>query len=119
MTYKGSSNHHGPSRDAITEETGDGNDLTVSEDVEVVFADTSGGSPLTVTIPESEEVDGRRVEIVDEGGNAATQNITVTAGSGNDVNGSDQDITLSTNFVRAVAVFNGAQSAWTVTTSAP
>jgi len=116
--YKGSSKYHGPSRNKITEETGNGNDLTVGEDVEVVFANTND-STLTVTIPESEEVDGRRVEIVDEGGNAGTNNITVSAGSGNNVNGSDQDITLATNYVRAVAVYNGAQSAWTVTTSAP
>lgn len=118
MTYKGSSNHHGPSRDAITENTGNGNDLTVSEDVEVVFADTND-STLTVTIPSSAEVDGRRIAVVDRGGNAATNNITVTAASGNNVNGSDQDITISTNNGRADFVFNGDDTEWIATTSAP
>jgi len=111
MTYKGSSNHHGPSRDKITENTGNGNDLTVSEDVEVVYADTNG-STLTVTIPQSEEADGRVVTVVDRGGNAATNAITVSAGSGNDVNGSDQDLTLSTNYGALTLRYNGDNSEW-------
>jgi len=111
MTYKGSSNHHGPSRDKITENTGNGNDLTVSEDVEVVYADTND-STLTVTIPESEEVDGRTVTVVDRGGNAATNAVTVTAASGNDVDGSDQDLTLSTNYGSLVLTWSGDETGW-------
>jgi hypothetical protein len=115
MPYKGSSEYHGPSRDKITEETGNGDDLTISEDVEAVFADTND-STLTVTIPASEEVDGRRVEVFDEGGNAGTNAISISAGSGNDVNGSDQDVDLGTNYGNAVVVYNAASSSWTVST---
>jgi len=78
-----------------------------------VFADTND-STLTVTIPSSEEVDGRRVAVVDRGGNAGTNAITVSAGSGNNVNGSDQDITITTNYGRLDAVFNADNNEWVV-----
>lgn len=118
MPYNGSSKYHDPSKNALTENTGNGNDLTVSEDVEVVFADTND-STLTVTVPSSAEVDGRTVSIIDRGGNAGTNNITITAESGNNVNGSDQDITIATNHGRADFTFNADDSEWLVQTSAP
>jgi len=116
--YKGASDTHGQSRDAITENTGNGNDLTVSEGVEVVYADTND-STLTVTIPSSEETDGRVITVVDRGGNAGTNAITVTAESGNDVNGSDQDLTIGTNFGAMTLRFNADDSEWVGQTSAP
>jgi len=111
MPYKGSSDYHGPSRDAITEATGDGNDTTIDEDTEVVFADTND-SALTVTVPEAAEVDGKRVVVTDAGGNAGTNNITVSAGSGNNVDGSDQDVTISTNYGEAALVWSDDESGW-------
>jgi hypothetical protein len=111
MTYKGSSRFHGPSRDAITEATGDGNDTTVDEDAEVVLADTTS-SALTVTLPEAAERDGHAVTVVDAGGNAGTNSITVSAGSGNDVDGSDQDLTITSNFGELTLVWSDDESGW-------
>jgi len=111
MGYKGSGRYHGPSRDAITEATGDGNDTTVDEDAEVVFADTTS-SALTVTLPEAAERDGHRVTVVDAGGNAGTNNVTVSAGSGNDVNGGDQDLTITTNYGATTLVWSDDESGW-------
>ena len=106
MAFKGSKKYHGPSRDKIGEETGDGSDLTVDEDTEVVFADTND-SALTITLPESAEVDGKKVKIVDVGGNAGTNAITITAASGNNVNGSNQDVTIGTNNGKKEAFWSG------------
>lgn len=111
MTFKGSSKYHGPSRDAITEATGDGNDLTVGEDTEVVFADTND-STLTVTLPEAAEVDGHAVTVVDAGGNASGSNITVSSGSGANVDGSDQDLTISTNYGELTLVYSSDGTGW-------
>lgn len=104
MGYKGSKKYHGPSRDKFYEITGDGSDLTIDEETEIVYADTSS-SALTVTLPEGAEVDGKVVEVIDEGGNAGTNAITITAASGNDVNGSDQDITIGSNNGKVEAVW--------------
>jgi len=109
--YKGSKTHHGPSRDAITEATGNGNDLTIDEDTEVVFADTND-SVLTVTLPEAAETDGHTVTVQDAGGNAGTNAITVTAGSGNNVDGSDQDLTVSTNYGSVTLAWSADESGW-------
>ena len=108
MSYKGSKKYHGPSRDKIVEETGDGDDLTIDEDTEVVFADTND-STLTITLPESAEVDGKKVKIVDVGGNAGTNAVTITAASDNDVNGSDQDVDLGTNNGKLEAFWSGSE----------
>lgn len=115
MPYKGSSNYHGPSQDYKTEATGNGNDLTINDDTERVLADTNG-STLTVTLPSGAEQDGREVVVVDAGGNAATNAITISAGSGNDVNGSDQDVTLTTGNGRAECIWSDDESQWTVST---
>lgn len=111
MPYKGSDIYHGPSREAITEATGDGNDLTIEQDTEVVFADTTT-STLTVTLPADAEADGKRVTVVDAGGNAGTNNVTVSAGSGNNVDGSDQDLTISANYGELSLVWSADESGW-------
>jgi hypothetical protein len=118
MPYKGSSSYHGPSRDTITENTGNGNDLTIDEDTQTVFADTND-SALTVTLPSAAERDGKVVTVVDRGGNAGSNAITVTAASGNDINGSDQDLTISTNNAALTLRFNGDDSEWIAQSSAP
>lgn len=109
--YKGSSNYHGPSRDAITEATGDGNDLTIDEDTEVVFGDTTS-SVQTITLPAEAERDGKRVTVVDAGGNAGTLNITVSSGSGANVDGSDQDLTIGTNYGELTLVYSEDETGW-------
>lgn len=113
MPYKGSTDYHGPSQDYKTEATGNGNDLTINADTERVLADTND-STLTVTVPEAAEQDGREIVIVDAGGNAGTNAITFSAGSGNDVNGSDQDVTLGTNNGRLTAIWSDDETQWTV-----
>jgi hypothetical protein len=109
--YKGSSKYHGPSRDGITEATGDGNDTTVDEDSQYVFADTTS-SVLTVTLPSAAERDGHAVTVVDAGGNAGTNNITISSGSGANVDGSDQDLTISTNYGELTLVYSGDETGW-------
>lgn len=96
MGYKGSSKYHGPSRDLVVSETGNGNDYTTDEDDQLVLADTND-STLTVTLATAQLRAGATVTVLDEGANAATNNITVSAEGGEDINGSDQDLTISTN----------------------
>jgi len=52
-------------------------DTTVRDDDDVLLIDTSGGVG-TVTLPETADT-GRTVTVIDNAGNAATNNITVTA----------------------------------------
>jgi len=113
--FKGAKDAHGQSRDKITEAASDGSDLTINEDTEVVFGDTTS-SAQTITIPEGAEVDGKVVTVVDSGGNAGTNAISVSAASGSNVNGSDQDISLSTNYGDAVAYYDGDSGEWFVST---
>jgi len=111
MGYKGSSSYHGPSRDLVTEATGNGNDLTIDADTEVVYADTND-SVLTVTIPSEAEADGKVVTVQDAGGNAGTNAITVTAASGANVDGSDQDLTISTNYGSVTLTYSADETGW-------
>lgn len=111
MTFKGSKDYHGPSRDLITEATGNGNDLTIDPDTEIVYGDTND-STQTVTIPEEAEVDGKEVTVQDAGGNAGTNAITVSAESGNDVDGSDQDLTVSSNYGSLTLTWSADESGW-------
>jgi len=111
MGFKGSSNYHGPSRALVTEATGDGNDTTIDADTQIVYADTND-SVLTVTVPEAAEVDGKTVTVQDAGGNAGTNNITISAGSGNNVDGSDQDLTISTNYGSATITWSEDETGW-------
>jgi len=111
MPYKGSSQYHGPARELVTEATGDGNDTTLDQDTQIVYADTNA-SVLTVTIPEAAEADGKEVTVQDAGGNAGTNNITVSAGSGANVDGSDQDLTISTNYASVTLTYSADESGW-------
>ena len=112
MAFKGSKKYHGAGRDKIIEETGNGNDLTMDEDTEIVLADTND-STLTITLPESSEVEGKKILIIDEGGNAGSNAITISAASGNDVNGSDQNVTIGTNNGKKEAVWKDG-TGWVV-----
>lgn len=118
MGYKGSSRYHGPSDDKIVEDTGNGNDLTISRDTDIVTADTND-STLTVTLPSEAERDGNKVIVVDVGGNAGSNAITVTSsGSGVNVNGSDQNLTIETNYAQMKLVYTSSDG-WFAVTSAP
>jgi len=118
MPYQGSKNYHGPSRAKIASATGDGNDYTADADDQVVVGDTTS-STQTITLPAVADIQtGAKVEIHDGGGNAGTNNITVTANSNDaNINGSDQDITISTNYARHVFTYTGSE--WLTQSSAP
>jgi len=117
MPYKGSKNYHGPSRAKVTSSTGDGNDYAADKDDQVIFANTND-SVLTVTLPDTSEIQtGHTVEVVDEGGNAGTNNITVTQNGSENINGAATDTTVSTNYAREVYVWNGTQ--WLNSAAAP
>jgi len=67
---------------------------------------------LTVTLPDTGNVQtGHQVEVVDEGGNAATNNITVTQNSANspNINDASSDQTLSTNYGKLTFTWTGSQ----------
>ena len=111
MPYKGSSKYHGQARALVTEATGDGNDTTLDADTQIVYADTND-SVLTVTVPEAAEVDGKSVTVQDAGGNAGTNNITISAGSGANVDGADQDLTISSNYGSATITYSDDETGW-------
>ena len=118
MPYQGSKNYHGPSRAKVASATGDGNDYTASKDDQVVVRDTND-SIQTITLPAVSDIQaGKTVEVHDGGGNAGTNNITVTANSDDaNINGADQDITISTNY--AVHYFTYTGSEWLTQNSVP
>jgi hypothetical protein len=111
MPYKGSSQYHGPARELVTEATGNGSDLTIDPDTQIVYADTND-STLTVTIPEAAEIDGKEVTVQDAGGNAGSNSITITAGSDNNVDGSDQNLTISSNYASTTLTWSDDETGW-------
>ena len=118
MPYQGSKNYHGPSRAKVASATGDGNDYTATSDDQVVVGDTND-SVQTVTLPDTTEIQaGKTVEVHDGGGNAGTNNITVTANADDvNINGAVQDITISTNY--AVHYFTYTGTEWLNQSSSP
>ncbi len=117
MTFKGSSKYHGRSNLKITEDTGNGDDLEIDEFTDVVKADTND-STLTVTLPSAAEKVGNKVTVVDVGGNAGSNAITITSsGSDININGSDQNLTIGTNYAKMELVYTG--DGWFATTTAP
>lgn len=111
MPYKGSDQYHGPARELVTEATGNGNDLTIGQDTQVVYGDTND-STQTITIPADAEADGKEVTVQDAGGNASTNAITVSAGSGANVDGSDQDLTITSNYGSLTLTYSADETGW-------
>lgn len=72
---------------------------------EVVFVDTSGGA-VTVTLASADATEGNVVTVVDVGGGADTNQITVSAESGETVDGST-DTTVSSSWGATVVVSDG------------
>jgi len=115
--YKGSQDYHGASRAKVVENTSDGTDYSCTKDDEVVVADTTS-STQTITLPDVSNVQtGKVVEVVDGGGNAGTNNVTVTQEGSENINGGATDVTVSTNYAREVFVWNGTQ--WLNSAAAP
>lgn len=69
-----------------------------------LFADLSGGI-FTITL-EASPVDFKEIRIVDIGGDAATNNLTID-GNGNNING-ESTYVMNKNFQGGVFIFNGA-----------
>jgi len=76
-----------------------------------VYADTND-SALTVTIPADAEADGKEVTVQDAGGNAGTLNVTVSAASGANVDGSDQDLAVSSNYGSLTLTYSADETGW-------
>lgn len=94
---------------------GDGNNYVTSGE-SAVFADTSS-STATISIGDSDaNTPGYTVHIVDAGGNAGTNNITVSAETDADhnVDGSNQDLTISTNFSHETIMADENGDLWSV-----
>lgn len=83
--------------------TGDGNDTTTDADTAVVDADTSS-STLTLTVDSTTTEEGRLLYVFDGGGNAGTNTITVTGGSGVTINGTSN---ISSNNATTAMVSDG------------
>jgi hypothetical protein len=81
---------------------------TVQDDDDVLLMDTSGGGG-TVTLPETADT-GRTVTVVDNAGNAATNNITVTATNTTILD--LPDVTINADF--AVYTFQFFNGSWIV-----
>lgn len=83
-------------------------DTTVQDDDDVLLMDTSGGTG-TVSLPETADT-ARTVTVVDDAGNAATNNITVTAT--NTTVFDLPDVTIDTDF--AVYTFQFFGGRWLI-----
>lgn len=96
-------------------EVGDGNDHTLADD-EFVVSMRTDASAATVTLPESLAGSGQIWVIVDRGGNAATNAITIDAedGANHNVNDSDQNLTISANNGYAVVYAEPDNDNWIV-----
>lgn len=93
---------------------GDGSDHTVVQGEMIIQADTSS-STATITLSDAIAAEEGYVVIVnDSGGNAATNNITITAetDTSHNVDGSNQDLTLATNFGEE-RIFSDGTDFWT------
>ena len=64
---------------------------------------STASNVVTATLPSS-PVNGQRVKLIDIGGNAATNNITIARG-GNNIQGDVNDLVLSTNRITAELLF--------------
>lgn len=69
--------------------------ITANNKDRTMAVDTSGGTPITVTLPSNPKL-GQRHTIYDAAGNASVRNITI-AGNGKNINGS-ASVTISANY---------------------
>lgn len=83
--------------------TGDGNNHTTDADTMVVEADTTT-SALTVTVDSNTAQEGRILFVFDSGGNAGTNAITVSGGTGVTVNGTSN---ITTNNGAVLMISDG------------
>lgn len=81
----------------------------VTKDGEQILADSSGGA-FTLTLPASPRV-GARVDIVDAGGAAAANNITI-ARNGSNIHGVAQDLILDVSDAAVTLVYYSASRGW-------
>jgi hypothetical protein len=79
-----------------------------------LMVDTTS-SAVTVTLP-SAAAFGDEIQIVDGGGNAGTNNITISR-NGNNIGGSASDLTLNTNDATRTLVYYNASRGWVITAS--
>ena len=74
------------------------------------FVDTSAAR--TLTLPSS-PTQGNEIQIIDESGAAATNNITVNSNSGK-INGTVQDLTIDVNGAALSLIYTGSTYGWVV-----
>lgn len=74
---------------------GDGNNGSTTSDTYYVFADTND-STATITLSSSDAIEGREIVIVDVGGNAGVNAITIDTEGSENIDGS-ASTTISTN----------------------
>lgn len=72
----------------------------------IVGGDTSS-SAITLSLATTIENTGALMVIQDEGGNAGTNNITINANSGSNINGSGS-ITINSNYGGKLLYYNGS-----------
>ena len=86
---------------------------TIATDDYIIGADTSGGSALTLTLPDASTLSSGRVYIIkDEGGTAGTHNITIAAATDQTVDGV-ASVALESNYA-AINVYCNGVSKWFV-----
>lgn len=85
---------------------------TLAASVQTVVADSSSGA-FTLTLPAASAVSGKHVRILDAGGVAATNNITVAAAGADTING-DTTLVLNSDHagVSLYAYFTGSAGKW-------